>query len=228
MVRKLPPPKPDSQLRLLIPSISDASPSRHDPQAGVIAEAEPGKRAPGPLRVVQQFVNSADLETGEDELDSPAALAAWLRERDLLPARKAVTAADHRRALDVREGLRAVLFTHNGGEYDPAAAERLERAADGATLRVGFPSGEPPALTPSCDGVSGALARLLGWVAASATEGSWQRLKACADPGCRWAFYDRSKNRSGRWCSMASCGNQEKARSYRARRRGSASESGEG
>ena len=185
----------------------------------MISEAEPGKRAPEPLRVVQQFVNSADLETGEDELDTPAALAAWLGERGLLSGGRTVTAAEHRRALDVREGLRAALFVHNGGEPDAAAAERLERAAADSTLRVSFRAGGPPELTPSCDAVSGALATLLGIVAASATDGSWQRLKACADHGCRWAFYDHSKNRSGRWCSMASCGNQEKARSYRARKK---------
>jgi predicted RNA-binding Zn ribbon-like protein len=128
----------------------------------------------------------------------------------------------------VREGLRAALFVHNGGPPDPAAAERLERAAARSTLRVCFRPGEPPDLRPSCEAVSGALATLLGIVAAAAADGTWQRLKACADEGCRWAFYDHSKNRSGRWCSMASCGNQEKARSYRARRRGAPAGSGVG
>jgi predicted RNA-binding Zn ribbon-like protein len=183
----------------------------------VIAEAAPDKRAPEPLRVVQQFLNSADIEEDEEELDSPAALAAWLRQRDLLPDRRKVTAADLARALDVREGLRAVLFAKAGGPPDPDATERLELAASHAALRPTFRGGDAPELTPSCDGVSGALARLLAIAAASATDGTWDRLKVCADEGCRWAFYDRSKNRSGRWCSMASCGNQEKARSYRTR-----------
>lgn len=188
----------------------------------MVAEAAPSKRAPEPLRIVQQFVNSADLEEGEEQLGNPAELARWLRERDLLPARGTVSAADHRRALDVREGLRALLFAHSGGQPDPPAMERLERAAAQAGLRVSFRAGDAAELVPACGGVSGALARLLGIVAASATDGTWQRLKACADPGCKWAFYDHSKNRSGRWCSMASCGNQEKARSYRARRSGAA------
>jgi predicted RNA-binding Zn ribbon-like protein len=34
-----------------------------------------------------------------------------------------------------------------------------------------------------------------------------------------WAFYDRSKNRSGHWCSMRVCGNRAKARQFRERRR---------
>jgi predicted RNA-binding Zn ribbon-like protein len=56
-------------------------------------------------------------------------------------------------------------------------------------------------------------------VTTAAADGSWQRLKACADEECRWAFYDHSRNRSGRWCSMATCGNQQKARTYRERAR---------
>jgi predicted RNA-binding Zn ribbon-like protein len=185
-----------------------------------MAEAEATKRAPEPLRVVQLFLNTADLETGEDRIDTPAALAAWLREHGLLARRGALTAADHRQALAVREGLRAVLFSRDGGDPDPDAVERLERAAEHAALRARFRSGERPELTPASGGVSGALARLLAIVVAAGTDGTWSRLKVCADEGCRWAFYDHSKNRSGRWCSMAECGNQEKARAYRARRRG--------
>ena len=185
----------------------------------MIAEAGPAKRAPEPLRLVQQFLNSADIEAGEDDLATPAALAAWLRERELLSGRTRVSAAEHRRALEVREGLRALLYAAAGGEPDPTAVDRLERAAGHAELRPSFQSAAAPELVPACRGVSGALARLLWIVTASAADGTWARLKVCADDGCRWAFYDHSKNRSGRWCSMASCGNQEKARSYRARRR---------
>ena len=47
----------------------------------------------------------------------------------------------------------------------------------------------------------------------------WSRLKACADPTCRWIFYDASRNRQGAWCSMATCGNRAKNRDLRARRR---------
>ena len=52
-------------------------------------------------------------------------------------------------------------------------------------------------------------------VHAGMEEGAWERLKACTNGGCVWAFYDRSKNRSGRWCSMDICGNRIKTRTYR-------------
>ena len=185
----------------------------------MIGAAEPEKRAPEPLDLVQAFVNSARLERGEDELDSPEALARWFAKHGLLPPGTSVGTAEHRRTIDVREGLRAVLFAHNGGDADPQAVERLERAAARAELRACFLADEGPKLAPSCGGASGALAQLLVIVTTAAADGSWSRLKACADSDCRWAFYDHSRNRSGRWCTMAVCGNQQKARSYRARRR---------
>jgi predicted RNA-binding Zn ribbon-like protein len=54
-------------------------------------------------------------------------------------------------------------------------------------------------------------------------DGSWARLKACAGPECEWAFYDRSRNRSGLWCDMAVCGSRHKVRAYRSRQRGTLS-----
>ncbi len=74
-----------------------------------------------------------------------------------------------------------------------------------------------PQLTPSGKGADAGLASLLAIVATAQADGSWPRLKACADDGCLWAFFDHSKNRRGRWCSMAVCGNQHKARQYRER-----------
>ena len=76
------------------------------------------------------------------------------------------------------------------------------------------------ALEPQARGVDGALGRLLAIVHRAIQTGSWERLKACRQDGCAWAFYDRTKNRSGAWCSMEVCGNRAKARSYRERRAG--------
>ena len=55
-------------------------------------------------------------------------------------------------------------------------------------------------------------------VALAMGDGSWERVKACRDEGCEWAFYDRSRNRSGVWCDMAVCGNRTKVRAYRERK----------
>src|SRR4051812_19722460 len=182
-------------------------------------ETSATKTAPEPLYLVQRFVNSIDLESGEDELDSPEALRAWLAERDLMDPADAVSGADLRRALDVREGLRAVLLENNGLTLDEERVRRLDEAVEGASVRVRFTPGRDPELVASCSGVDGALARLMAMVAAGVESGHWERLKACPREECEWAFYDRSKNSSGRWCSMESCGNIEKARAFRERRR---------
>ncbi len=74
----------------------------------------PEKTAPGSLELVQRFVNSVDLETGEDELATPHALRGWFTERGLMGAGERVGPADLRRAVDVREGLRALLLRTTG------------------------------------------------------------------------------------------------------------------
>jgi predicted RNA-binding Zn ribbon-like protein len=183
-------------------------------------ESPPEKTAPEPLRLVQRFVNSLDLEDDEDELDSPQALRAWLAERELIETQASVGPADLRRALDVREGLRALLLRNNGLEFDPDKVERLDRAAARAGVRVSFSAAAEPTLAPAGDGVDGALAELLAIVGTAVADGTWERLKACPREDCEWAFYDRTKNRSGRWCRMDQCGNLAKARAFRERRRG--------
>jgi predicted RNA-binding Zn ribbon-like protein len=49
--------------------------------------------------------------------------------------------------------------------------------------------------------------------------GTWARLRACRKATCRFAYYDRTKNGSRAWCSMSTCGNQEKAQRRRQRER---------
>jgi len=59
------------------------------------------------------------------------------------------------------------------------------------------------------------MGRIVATLYAAMEDPDWTRLKLCSSQSCRWAFYDRSKNHSSRWCTMASCGNREKARRFR-------------
>jgi predicted RNA-binding Zn ribbon-like protein len=189
----------------------------------VINETQPAKRAPEPLRLVQQFLNSVEFENGEvdeDDLSTPKALRTWFLERDLIGARSKVTEDDLRRAVDVREGLRDLLGANAGREVSAESLARLDAASGRCGLRTTFAPGRPPRLEADCSHIDGGLARLLAIVATAAADGTWDRLRTCADDGCRWAFYDHSKNRSGRWCSMETCGNRHKARAARARTSG--------
>lgn len=67
-----------------------------------------------------------------------------------------------------------------------------------------------------------AEAALLGPIAWSALDllakGGFDRLKQCPGEGCGWLFLDHSKNKSRRWCDMATCGNRTKGQRHRARR----------
>jgi predicted RNA-binding Zn ribbon-like protein len=60
----------------------------------------------------------------------------------------------------------------------------------------------------------GGLDWLLAAVARSAAEiiaeGPRARLRHCANPNCGLFFYDNSRTRRRRWCSMAVCGNRSK------------------
>ena len=175
------------------------------------------QEAPGRLELVRQFVNTLDLEDGEEKLADPAGLAAWLREHDLMEAGAEVGEADLRRALEVREALRAQLMANNGHDPDPKAVRALHAAAGRAGIALLFAQ-DGSSLEPAADGVGGAIGRLLTIVHAAEHDGTWPRLKACPWHTCNWAFYDNTKNHSGVWCTMEVCGNRAKAKAYRERR----------
>ncbi|AYJ47067.1 CGNR zinc finger domain-containing protein [Rhodococcus sp. P1Y] len=48
---------------------------------------------------------------------------------------------------------------------------------------------------------------------------TWRRLKRCKNELCGSAFYDRSRNNSGVWHDVKTCGNQANLRASRARRK---------
>ena len=175
-------------------------------------------RAPGSLGLVQDFVNTRAFDPDQEQIPTPEALGAWLADRGLLQNEQ-LSEADRLRAVELREALRRLLLANNGAA--PAAGDLalLNRVAEDGGLRPRFLPGGQVALEPAAPGVPGALGRLLAAVADAMSAGTWGRLKACAGEGCLWAFYDRSRNRSGHWCSMEVCGNRAKARQFRSRRR---------
>src|SRR5262245_21161240 len=114
--------------------------------------------------------------------------------------------ADDEREPAFREALRALLVD----KQDPEAIAALN--ARHARLEVRF----APDGSARLEG-DDLVASLLAIIARAQADGTWERMKACRADDCRWAFYDRSRNRSRAWCSMSECGNRAKARSYRAR-----------
>jgi predicted RNA-binding Zn ribbon-like protein len=198
----------------MLPDVVTATP---DP--AVATPEDTPRVAPGALELVRTFVNTADVETGDDLLTDAAAVKAWFVELDLVAPGTRVSAADAKRVVEVREALRALLLANNGEPLDPAAVTVLNDVARKSPLEAQFGAEGTITVTGRDAGVDGALGQLLAIVVQAVSDGTWSRLKACKAHDCEWAFYDKSRNRSGQWCVMAVCGNRSKARSYRDRRR---------
>jgi len=174
--------------------------------------------APHQLDLVIDFVNTLDPDEHIDALATSAGLGRWLRERGLLErTTRPVGERERLQAVALREALRGLMIEHNGGAPDRDAPLVLEQVARRGALSAHFATEGVAELAADERGIQGALARLLIPVFESARDGSWNRAKACRASDCAWAFYDRSRNRSGVWCEMAVCGNRAKVRSYRNR-----------
>jgi predicted RNA-binding Zn ribbon-like protein len=175
-------------------------------------------KIPHSLELVIDFVNTLDRDEPDDALATPEGLGGWLVDRGLLNAANLpLREVDRRQAIRLREALLALMLANNGAEAEEQAAHELDAVARRGELGVQFSDDGSASLAPRVEGFAGALAQVVLPVAEASHDGSWQRVKACRADDCRWAFYDRSRNRSGVWCDMAVCGNREKVRAHRRR-----------
>lgn len=180
------------------------------------------RMAPGRLGRVQSFINTVELTEGEDAIATVAGLRAWLAGHGLDVAAGSLSQASVNEARTLREALRDLIDGHDDGTGSGAtgqAAQTLDVLAGRYPMVVRFSPDGAPRLAAASGGFAGALATLLADIATAMGDGTWSRFKTCHNDDCRWAFYDGSKNRSGAWCSMASCGNRMKGRAFRERRR---------
>lgn len=177
---------------------------------------------------------------GQEHLTSPSELLAWSQRVGLADAGEArvISAAWRARSgsagqalhatLDVRESVYEVLAARlaDSSPDSGATAAALEHLAlrwSAATARstlVAAPDhaaavvvgSDPAFLVP--DRLAFAAVELLRTI-------DPRQLKECPvdEGGCGWLFLDQSRNGSRRWCAMADCGAQAKARKLTARRR---------
>jgi predicted RNA-binding Zn ribbon-like protein len=127
------------------------------------------------------------------------------------------------RVMRLRESLHAIFGAIVAGEKIPSAwTEPLneilriteghdELVQDRGTWRMEFVARE------------GGLDWLLAAIARSAAEiiveGARAPLRRCANANCGLFFYDASRTRRRRWCSMTRCGNRHKVAAFARRRR---------
>jgi predicted RNA-binding Zn ribbon-like protein len=154
---------------------------------------------------------------------TPGDLGLWLVRAQLAPAPPRVTRALLDETRDLREAIDTCIDAAIARAPAPRAAVReidrwLSEAVPHPHLVVaesgGVVLGERQVTDPARRAVAAVAldaARMLG----TPTEAS--RLRICASETCSARFYDRSPSGRRRWCSMALCGNEAKARRHRAR-----------
>lgn len=174
--------------------------------------------APGALETLRDFINTLEFSGGADDnfTATPDEMAKWCSESGLCPD---VDNAGIARLREFREALRAVLETHVGDGEEAQLWRALQPFAEQACYRLSISDAGRPALQPQGAGADAAIATLFAIIYDAIGDGTWARLKACRKHSCRFAFYDRSKNGSGVWCSMRVCGNRVKAQKRRLSRK---------
>ncbi|MET9681928.1 CGNR zinc finger domain-containing protein [Streptomyces coeruleorubidus] len=160
--------------------------------------------APGGLGLVEALVNTLDIESGADSLDTAESRARFGITRDEVEDARAL-----------RESLRVVLLAH-AGHPPHREVTPLGDLLAGAPLVVSVDRRDGSATLAPADEAS-LISRVAAAVAEALVAGTWTRLKACEATDCLWAYYDRSPAGRGRWCSMQVCGSRAKMRRYRAK-----------
>ena len=190
--------------------------------------------APEPQRDTElfiDFVNTLEYTDGipDDHIADASALHAWLTSRGLLHARVSRAAVERRlpafhdlRRLvsDVTERV-AATGAPSGDQVrhlnrvlrDGLHYHQLRAADDGSRYTV-TQVGDP--LDYARSSIADSLAHYLA-------EHEVDRLRICANDGCRWRFVDHSPAGRRRWCDMRTCGNRAKVARHRARAREAAS-----
>ena len=202
---------------------------------------------PAEIAVLEALCNTVDRHTygahaakpveSRDLLATPAGLRQWQSAADLLsgdaeadedrPATDdlpMVDADDLEQVRSFRDGLRSWLKMRQGSLFDADALRRCDEVLSGLRLTVAL--GRPAmhadarvALGPAGSGITNVLERVLTDLVTAELTGTLGRLKICNAPDCQFAYYDHSRSRSSRWCSMETCGNRIKTRRYREHRR---------
>lgn len=183
-------------------------------------------------RLCLDFANTANwhaAETPEELIPDYPHLLAWSRLAGLCNARQAEhllqqaayqpaeAIAIHARAIVLREAVYR-LFSALSHEHEPDADDlatinrELAHAFDHLSVveegnGFGWEWRESDVLDQFLWPIVRSAADVL-------TSEDLSRVRECAGDPCGWLFLDTSRNRTRRWCSMASCGNRAKARRH--------------
>jgi predicted RNA-binding Zn ribbon-like protein len=182
------------------------------------------------------FVNTEIIARGArvDLLNGFADLVRWLQAATLLTAGDARAAgkrwgnvsegkAAFKEAVSLRNALRVMAERLVAGRpVDRASIEQINRVlASRPTYRQVELKGNR--FVSRLQTLSESAIHLLVSIAESAAwlleQGDMSLLRRCENPACILFFYDTTKNKRRRWCSMGACGSRAKAAAYYRRSR---------
>jgi predicted RNA-binding Zn ribbon-like protein len=177
--------------------------------------------APGGLGLVQDFLNTVQVQDYGPDLLADVALArdwsagavrTWAALRGVRVEPSSLTEADLSKLRSLRSTIaQLVRGEARTGQWTAAIAPISASFALSDTGEV--------RLEPAGSGWRWISSALWGEIMLSQQDGTWGRIKQCHNHPCGSTFYDRSKNNSGVWCNVKTCGNIANLRASRARRR---------
>jgi predicted RNA-binding Zn ribbon-like protein len=126
------------------------------------------------------------------------------------------------RILRLRESLCAIFASIVDGSSFPASwvepVNQVLRVTEGHDELVSHKGSWSLQFVGRESGLDWLLAAIARSAAELLVEGSRAPIRRCANPSCRLLFYDDSRTRRRRWCSMAVCGNRHKVAAFLRRR----------
>ncbi|OBJ54830.1 peptide chain release factor 2 [Mycobacterium sp. 1423905.2] len=167
--------------------------------------------------MIQDFLNTVGIgDYAPDLLDDVHQADAWMRatvetwsaERGHAATAPPLVDADLPKLRALRDTVRKVVAGESIAADAGAVPASLEVSKTGEVR-----------LEPNGSGWGWFASAIWAEILLSQRDGTWRRIKHCRNPRCAATFYDRSKNNSGVWHDVKTCGNAANLRASRARRR---------
>jgi predicted RNA-binding Zn ribbon-like protein len=186
------------------------------------------RAAPAGLALVQDLLNTRGLPQYAEAVDLLADLASaqawldgalddWATTHDATAATMELTAPDVARLQALRGTFERLVDAAHDDTVAPPALPL-------GSLTVTVDEAGRTRLTPAGSGMRWLTSALLAELHEAQASSTWPRLKRCANEVCGTAFYDGSRNSSGVWHDVRTCGNAANVRAHRARQRAASSD----
>lgn len=188
------------------------------------------REAPAGLALVQELVNTRAIRPYAPDLLAERASAeewlagagrTWAEVHGFEPPDIALSESDARTLRTLRTAFESMV---TGSPGEDAGHPALPGSHRGVPVRLTADSGGRVRMVPVGSGAAWLESALWSETLLAQRAGTWSRLKVCRNAACGSSFYDASRNNSGVWHSVRTCGNAANLRASRRRRRQSAEE----